>query len=83
MTDQQNNPHRIRAKRLLRHYFKVIAATTDTVLNQDCYAEIDDIIDDIIDAAAAQVQANRPEEEQAGQSYTEYFHGTKRNESEK
>ena len=58
MTDQQNNPHRIRAKHLLRHYFKVTNAAAGNVLNSDCYAEIDDIIDELIDAAAAQIKAD-------------------------
>jgi hypothetical protein len=52
----QNNPARIRAKRVLRHYFKMIASASGSILNSDAYTEIDNIVDDIIDAAVDQMQ---------------------------
>lgn len=43
-----------RAKDTLKHYFGV--ATNDS-LNGDCWSEIDGIVDDIIEAAVARIQA--------------------------
>jgi hypothetical protein len=59
--DLQNNPARIRAKRVLRHYFKMMADASDAILSIDAYTEIDGIVDDIIDAAVDQMQHQRNE----------------------
>jgi hypothetical protein len=50
MMNQQNNTHRILAKRLLRKYFGEIAKGCKR-LDSDNFSEINDIVDQIIDAA--------------------------------
>jgi hypothetical protein len=74
---EQNNPNRIRAKRLLTHYFSELFNVTGLKWDSDNRAELNDLVDCLIDAACDQMKANIPEEEQAGKSYAEYFHGIK------
>jgi hypothetical protein len=44
------------AKRLLCHYFKVL--DTEHKLNSDCYAEIEDIVDDIAEGIKEDILSN-------------------------
>ena len=60
--NQQNNPARIRAKRILRNLFKQAFAATDTILSSDAYGDIDQVIDDTITAAVDQVGCMLPHE---------------------
>lgn len=43
------------AKRLLWHYFKLIADKSGVVLDNDCRTEIEGIIDDIVDGALDEI----------------------------
>lgn len=45
---------RERAKELLRHYFTLACDAGDCELDGDCYVEIDEIVDAIIEAAVAE-----------------------------
>lgn len=45
---------RDRAKELLRHYFALACKSDGRELNSDCYAEIDEIVDAIIDQAVTE-----------------------------
>ena len=54
---QQNNPARIRAKRVMRHYFSMMLAVKGArAWSRDNDAEIDNLVDDIIQAAADQIE---------------------------
>jgi len=75
--NQQNNPSRIRAKRSMREMFKQIAAANEVILTQRALEHVDQMVDDIIQAAVDQMKADVPEEEQAGKGYAEYWHGVK------
>jgi hypothetical protein len=55
----QNNPARIRAKRVLRHYFSLTFDKVGLVWRMDNDAEINTLVDDIIDAAVDQMRAER------------------------
>ena len=45
---------RDKAKELLRHYFTLACEAGGRELDRDCYAEIDEIVDSIVDAAVAE-----------------------------
>ncbi|MGE5572978.1 MAG: hypothetical protein ACM3ZU_08180 [Bacteroidota bacterium] len=45
---------RDRAKELLRHYFTLACKAGGCQLNSDCYAEIDEIVDAVVDQAVAE-----------------------------
>ena len=79
MNNQQNNPARIRAKRLMNHYFSELFQKAGLHWFNDNTNEVNDLVDYIIDAAVAQIkdEMQPSEEEQAGKGYAEYFHGVK------
>ena len=59
--NMQNDPARIRAKRVLRHYlhyFWICAKGNSGVWTRDNDAEIDNLVDDLIDAAVDQMINN-------------------------
>ena len=74
--NQQNNPARIRTKRLLNHYFSVAFKAAGARWDNDNVAEVECMVDDLIQAAVDQMKADVPEEEQAGKGYADW-HGRK------
>jgi len=49
--DYNNNYKVQRAKRLLKHYISLLAENTGVRIDSDCRAEIDEIVDNIVEAA--------------------------------
>ena len=49
--------NRERAQRLLRHYFNLVARAAGLLLDSDAYAELNGIVDCIVDAAKQEVAA--------------------------
>lgn len=65
MPEMEHDPSVIRAKRLLRHYFQMIAERAGVRLDSDCLFEIDDIVNCIMNAAWRQttdILVNRRDE---------------------
>jgi hypothetical protein len=61
------------------HYLSMIAEKAGIRWDQDCRAEVEEIVDLIVDAAVEEaILALKPsEEEQAGEGYAEYYYGLK------
>jgi len=55
--DQSNNPHAIRARRLMYHYFAMIAEKVGIRWDSDNRSETMEIVDEILAAAADAAQA--------------------------
>lgn len=49
------------AKKLLTHYFKLLAEKVDARLDSDCIHEIEDVVDCIVLAAVAEGEAQNKE----------------------
>lgn len=45
-----------RAKETLRHYIEVAGNTNNLTLSADAYTELDEIVDDIFEAAVAEIK---------------------------
>jgi hypothetical protein len=64
--------HRDTAKRLLKHYLSMIFSATGNSFDSDNYAEIDDIVDHLLEAVKDELRLEKERQEDFSHSYNEY-----------